>query len=86
MDRFTHYALAASIMAVKDANLTITEEIALRTGVWIGSGIGGMETYENQFRIIPRKRRTSSKSIFRTNDDSRYGCWPSFHSLWCKSD
>ena len=24
MDRFTHYALAASIMAVEDANLTIT--------------------------------------------------------------
>lgn len=61
MDRFTHYALAASIMAVEDANLTITEEIGLRTGVWIGSGIGGMETYENQFRTFLEKgaRRVS---------------------------
>lgn len=61
MDRFTHYALAASIMAVKDANLTITEELGLRTGVWIGSGIGGMETYENQFRTFLEKgaRRVS---------------------------
>ena len=33
-------------MAVKDANLEITEEKAPRVGVWIGSGIGGMETYE----------------------------------------
>ncbi|QCR31584.1 beta-ketoacyl-ACP synthase II [Lysinibacillus sp. SGAir0095] len=49
MDRFTHYALAASIMAMKDSGLTITEEIAPRVGVWIGSGIGGMETYENQY-------------------------------------
>lgn len=49
MDRFTHYALAASLMAVKDADLTISEEIAPRVGVWIGSGIGGMETYEQQF-------------------------------------
>ena len=61
MDRFTHYALAASIMAVEDANLTITEEIGLRTGVWIGSGIGGMETYESQFRLFLEKgaRRVS---------------------------
>ncbi|WP_419961398.1 beta-ketoacyl-ACP synthase II [Psychrobacillus sp. BM2] len=61
MDRFTHYALAASIMAVEDANLTITEEVGLRTGVWIGSGIGGMETYEAQFRVFLEKgaRRVS---------------------------
>ena len=46
MDRFTQYAVAASFMAVRDANLEITDEIAPRTGVWIGSGIGGMETFE----------------------------------------
>lgn len=61
MDRFTHYALAASIMAVKDAELEITPEVGLRTGVWIGSGIGGMETYEQQFRNFLEKgqRRVS---------------------------
>ncbi|KMY49086.1 beta-ketoacyl-ACP synthase II [Peribacillus loiseleuriae] len=48
MDRFTHYAVAASTMAVKDANLEINETNADRIGVWIGSGIGGMETFENQ--------------------------------------
>lgn len=48
MDRFTHYAVAASLMAVKDADLEITEENAPRVGVWIGSGIGGMETFEQQ--------------------------------------
>jgi 3-oxoacyl-[acyl-carrier-protein] synthase II len=52
MDRFTHYAVAASLMAVKDADLTITEENAPRVGVWIGSGIGGMETFENQFETF----------------------------------
>ncbi|MBK3494890.1 beta-ketoacyl-ACP synthase II [Viridibacillus sp. YIM B01967] len=61
MDRFTHYALAASIMAVKDAALEITPEVGIRTGVWIGSGIGGMETYEQQFRNFLEKgqRRVS---------------------------
>ena len=48
MDRFTHYAVAASLMAVKDSELEITEENAPRVGVWIGSGIGGMETFEQQ--------------------------------------
>ncbi|ANU27755.1 beta-ketoacyl-ACP synthase II [Planococcus versutus] len=52
MDRFTHYALAASIMAMKDANLELDEKTALRTGVWIGSGIGGMETIENQMNVL----------------------------------
>ena len=61
MDRFTHYALAASVMAAKDANLTITEETAPRVGVWIGSGIGGMETHEQQFLTFQERgvRRVS---------------------------
>ncbi|RNF38469.1 beta-ketoacyl-ACP synthase II [Planococcus salinus] len=52
MDRFTHYALAASIMAMKDAKLELDDKTALRTGVWIGSGIGGMETIENQMDVL----------------------------------
>ncbi|WP_146549591.1 beta-ketoacyl-ACP synthase II [Rummeliibacillus suwonensis] len=61
MDRFTQFGLAASIMAVEDAKLEITPELGLRTGVWIGSGIGGMETYEQQFRNFLEKgqRRVS---------------------------
>lgn len=62
MDRFTHYALASSIMAMKDAGLEkLDDELALRTGVWIGSGIGGMETHEQQFKIFQERgyRRVS---------------------------
>ncbi|MFC0271995.1 beta-ketoacyl-ACP synthase II [Metabacillus herbersteinensis] len=61
MDRFTQYAVAASFMAVKDSKLEITDENAPRVGVWIGSGIGGMETFENQFEILLEKgpRRVS---------------------------
>ncbi|MEJ8777490.1 beta-ketoacyl-ACP synthase II [Pseudogracilibacillus sp. ICA-222130] len=50
MDLFVQYAIAASKMAVEDANLTIDESIADRVGVWIGCGIGGMDTYEEQMR------------------------------------
>ncbi|NCU16594.1 beta-ketoacyl-ACP synthase II [Pallidibacillus pasinlerensis] len=52
MDRFTHYAIASALMAVEDAKLTIDESNAERIGVWIGSGIGGMETFENQFETF----------------------------------
>ncbi|MHC0036706.1 beta-ketoacyl-ACP synthase II [Pseudoneobacillus sp. C159] len=52
MDRFTHYAIAASLMAVKDADLLINDENSHRVGVWIGSGIGGMETFENQYETF----------------------------------
>ena len=55
MDRFTQYALAASLMAVKDADLQITDENAPRVGVWIGSGIGGMETFENQYENFQKR-------------------------------
>src|SRR5690625_1733234 len=50
MDLFTQYAVAASKMAVEDANLVIDESNAERVGVWIGCGIGGMDTYEEQLR------------------------------------
>ncbi|XXM73894.1 beta-ketoacyl-ACP synthase II [Lysinibacillus sphaericus] len=61
MDRFTHYAVAASMMAVKDADLEINDENANRVGVWIGSGIGGMETFENQYETFQKRgyRRVS---------------------------
>jgi 3-oxoacyl-[acyl-carrier-protein] synthase II len=61
MDRFTQYAVAAAIQAVKDADLTIDESNAERVGVWIGSGIGGMETFEQQFETFQQRgyRRVS---------------------------
>lgn len=61
MDRFTHYAIAASKMAVEDAKLEITPENENRVGVWIGSGIGGMETFEQQYETFQKRgyRRVS---------------------------
>ncbi|WP_252315883.1 beta-ketoacyl-ACP synthase II [Sinobaca sp. H24] len=55
MDRFTQFAVASAKMALQDANYEITEENAPRIGVWIGSGIGGMETYEQQFLNFQKK-------------------------------
>lgn len=61
MDLFTQYAVAASKMAVEDAGLVIDESNAERVGVWIGSGIGGMATWEEQHKKYLEKgpRRVS---------------------------
>ena len=55
MDRFTQYAVAASVMAVKDADLQITDENAPRIGVGIGSWIGGTETFQNPLEMFPKR-------------------------------
>jgi len=46
-DPFIHYGVAATIDAIKDANLEITEENGHRIGVAMGAGIGGIKTIED---------------------------------------
>ncbi|MCI0184147.1 MAG: beta-ketoacyl-ACP synthase II [Acidibacillus sp.] len=52
MDRFVQFAVAASTMAMAQSELQVTEELAPRIGVYIGSGIGGLQTLEDQHRIL----------------------------------
>jgi 3-oxoacyl-[acyl-carrier-protein] synthase II len=48
MDIFIQFAVAASQFAMDDAKLTIDAALAPRIGVFIGSGIGGFTTIEEQ--------------------------------------
>jgi beta-ketoacyl-acyl-carrier-protein synthase II len=51
MARFTHLAIAASKMAVEDSGIEIGKDVeAERVGVWIGSGIGGLDEFEEQHK------------------------------------
>ncbi|WP_019743123.1 beta-ketoacyl-ACP synthase II, partial [Bacillus altitudinis] len=61
MARFTQYAVVAAQKALEDSRLEITDENAPRVGVWVGSGIGGLETFEEQFEVYSNKgaRRVS---------------------------
>lgn len=51
-DRYTHLALAASRFALADSNLSKDTLVPDRTGVLVGSGIGGMETIEKQMTTL----------------------------------
>ena len=59
MGRFIQFAMAASQFAWEAARLAITPEIAERTGVYIGSGIGGFDVIEREHSALleggPRK-------------------------------
>ncbi|UOB21150.1 beta-ketoacyl-ACP synthase II [Macrococcus armenti] len=61
MDRFTQYAVVAANQALNDSKLEITDANSDRVGVWIGSGIGGMETFEMAHATMTEKgpRRVS---------------------------
>lgn len=56
MDRFVQFAVAAATTALKDSGLNIAEQTdPERVGVMIGSGIGGLGTWEDQHNILLQK-------------------------------
>ncbi|MEQ1789352.1 MAG: beta-ketoacyl-ACP synthase II [Rickettsiales bacterium] len=62
MDHFIHFAFGAATQAVEDAGIaSLDEETALRTGVMIGSGIGGLHIIEETVLMMKEKgpRRVS---------------------------
>ncbi|TAL24057.1 MAG: beta-ketoacyl-[acyl-carrier-protein] synthase II [Nitrospirae bacterium] len=52
MDRFIHFAVAASDMAMKDSGLKVTGADAEKVGVIIGSGIGGLPAIEHYHSVL----------------------------------
>ncbi|KZE72655.1 beta-ketoacyl-ACP synthase II [Paenibacillus elgii] len=56
MDRFVQFAVAATLTALKDAGLNVKEDTdPERVGVYVGSGIGGLSTWEEQHKILLEK-------------------------------
>ncbi|MHB1041811.1 MAG: beta-ketoacyl-ACP synthase II [Eubacteriales bacterium] len=64
LDRFAQFALAATGMAIQDADLNLEESDRDRIGVILGSGIGGIETLENQARVLAEKGPGRVSSLF----------------------
>lgn len=52
MDRYTQFALAATRLAIDDAEISSAQIDGERTGVFVGSGIGGMNTLHNQYEKL----------------------------------
>src|SRR5580698_903946 len=58
-DRYTHFGYVAARQAVADSGIDMAKEDGDKVGVIIGTGIGGMHTFETQLRNLfdrgPRK-------------------------------
>lgn len=52
MDRFTQFAMAAAKLAIEDAAIDFDTVNRDRVGVILGSGIGGLETLEEQHKVL----------------------------------
>lgn len=61
MDIFEQYALVASEQAIKDSGLDLEKTDLDKCGVVIGSGIGGISTFEKQHNVLEKSglRRVS---------------------------
>ena len=55
MDIFIHYGMAASIQAIEDSGIEVTESNADRIGVAIGAGFGGLTTIEKTVDLFREK-------------------------------
>ncbi len=55
MDKSTQFAIIATMLALEDSKLIISEGDSYSVGVIIGSGIGGISTFEKQHKILLEK-------------------------------
>ena len=55
MGRFIQFAIAATEFALESSGFKLIHEEAERTGVYIGSGIGGFEVIEREHKILLEK-------------------------------
>lgn len=64
MDLFIQHALAAAFLAVQDSGLTPEELKGDRTGVYVGSGIGGIGSIEETHKKLLEKGPTRVSPFF----------------------
>jgi 3-oxoacyl-[acyl-carrier-protein] synthase II len=54
-DRFIHFAIAASEMALQDASYKVKPEEAERVGCIVGAGLGGLSTIEHTVKLLAER-------------------------------
>ena len=54
-DLYCQYAIAAAKLALKDSSLDFSKIDPYRAGVIVGSGIGGLQSFQTQYRILLEK-------------------------------
>ena len=76
MARFAQFAVAATRMALDDAELRTEDEDAYQVGVMLGSGIGGFPDTDEAVAHHRPPWRKSSRSLLYVKDAAEYGSCP----------
>ena len=63
-DRFIHFALAASRMAMEDSGLTVSSSNTARVGVSVGTAAAGVETMEENHQLLLQGDRQRISPFF----------------------
>ncbi|AAM24692.1 MAG: 3-oxoacyl-[acyl-carrier-protein] synthase 2 [Caldanaerobacter subterraneus] len=64
MDRFIQFAVASTKLALEDAGIELDKVDLNRFGVIYGTGIGGIETFENQMKVMYEKGPSKVSPFF----------------------
>ena len=57
-DPYCHYAIAAAKLALKDSTLDFSKIDPYRAGVIVGSGVGGLQSFQTQYKVLLEKGPT----------------------------
>lgn len=64
LDKYAQYAMVAAIQAMKDANLNMEEVNPKRVGVYVGAGVGGLDTMQDDISKIALKPERKVSPFF----------------------
>ncbi len=64
MDRFTQFAIAASAEAMEQSGFNVTADNCWEVGVIIGSGIGGIDTFQSEVMKLAEKGPRGVSPLF----------------------
>jgi len=78
-DRFIQFAMAASKMAIAQAGLGLHCRDPRRIGVYMGSGIGGLQAIETNHRSRAQRGLQQGVGVRDPHDDRQCGGWLGGH-------
>lgn len=64
LDKYAQYAMVAAVQAVKDANINLEEVDSKRLGVYVGSGVGGLDTMQDDISKVSLKPERKVSPFF----------------------
>ena len=75
LDRFSQFALEAAGQAVRDSGIDFTEPLKRRTGVYLGTGMGGAHTLESAYEdmFLESRDRLSPQLVVRAMNNAAAG-------------